>query len=63
MLILAPGKAGVGLNDTVYAKGTEYYNNNRSIDRDNKNGITKKEIAYRVDNYIRRGKRYATTLL
>ena len=47
----------------THAKGTEYYNNNRSIDRDNKNGITKKEIAYRVDNYIRRGKRYATTLL
>ena len=63
LLILAPGKAYAGLNDTVYAQGTEYYNNNNSIDRDKKNGITKKEIAYRVDNYIRTGKKYATTLL
>jgi len=63
MLIFAPSKANVGKNDTVYAVGSTAYKKNKSLDTDGRNGITKKEIAHRVDRHINEGKYHAKTLL
>jgi len=63
MLIFAPSKANVGKNDAVYAVGSTAYKKNKSLDTDGRNGITKKEIAHRVDNFINEGKYHAKTLL
>jgi hypothetical protein len=49
LLIFSPSKMN-GSNDstTLYKEGTTYYNANKSIDTDKKNGITKKELAHRA---------------
>ena len=49
LVVFAPGKMnGSDDNTTLYAKDTDYYNANDSVDTDGKNGITKKEIAARA---------------
>ena len=49
LVVFSPGKMnGSDDNTTLYAKDTDYYDANASVDTDGKNGITKKEIAARA---------------
>ena len=59
LLVFAPSKMnGSDDSTTLYKEGTSYYEANKSIDTDGKNGITKKELAKRAyDSYIE-GKGY-----
>jgi molecular chaperone GrpE (heat shock protein) len=59
LLVFAPSKMnGSDDNTTLYKEGTNYYEANKSIDTDGKDGITKKELAKRAyDSHIE-GKAY-----
>lgn len=49
LMIFSPSKMnGSNDNTTLYKEGTTYYNANKSIDTDKKDGITKKELAHRA---------------
>jgi CHAP domain len=56
LLIFSPSKMnGSNDNTTLYKEGTTYYNANKSIDTDKKDGITKKELAHRAYESLEKG--------
>jgi len=56
LLIFSPSKMdGSTDTTTLYKEGTAYYNANKSIDTDKKNGITKKELAHRAYESLEEG--------
>lgn len=48
VLVFAPNYFGSSDDTTLYKEGSDYYNENASVDTDGKNGITKNEIAARA---------------
>lgn len=48
VLVFAPNYFGASDNTTLYTEDSDYYEANKSVDTDGKNGITKKEIAARA---------------